>query len=198
MPGVAIEVVKRLPLGGGLGGGSSDAATTLVALNELWGFGLPVEEIAALGLKLGADVPVFVHGHAAWAEGVGERLTPLDFPESVFVVLRPDASVSTAEVFKAPELTRDSPVLKIAGFLTSGGRNDFEPVVRSRYHGGCGRARLARASCARATHWHRVVRICGHAGRGERKIRDRTSAGEVAGVGNARSESIAVARPIAA
>jgi 4-diphosphocytidyl-2-C-methyl-D-erythritol kinase len=133
LPGVAVELVKRLPLGGGLGGGSSDAATTLVALNELWGFGLAVEEIAALGLKLGADVPVFVHGHSAWGEGVGERLTPLEFPESVFVVLRPDASVSTAEVFKAPELTRDSPVLKIAGFLTSGGRNDFEPVVRSRY-----------------------------------------------------------------
>ena len=82
---MAIEVEKRLPLGGGVGGGSSDAATTLVALNELWGFGLPVEELAALGLELGADVPVFVHGHAAWAEGVGERLTPLDFPEPVYV-----------------------------------------------------------------------------------------------------------------
>jgi 4-diphosphocytidyl-2-C-methyl-D-erythritol kinase len=120
-------------MGGGVGGGSSDAATVLVALNELWGVGLTVDELAGLGLRLGADVPVFVRGRAAWAEGVGERLTPVDFPEAVFVLLRPDAMVVTAEVFKAPELTRDSPVTTIAGFLQAGGRNDCEPVVRARY-----------------------------------------------------------------
>jgi 4-diphosphocytidyl-2-C-methyl-D-erythritol kinase len=132
--GVAVELRKCLPLGGGVGGGSSDAATTLVALNELWGLHLPVHELATLGLQLGADVPVFVRGHAAFAEGVGERLTSADFPEPVYVLIQPDTAVSTAEVFKAPELTRDSPVLKIAGLLTSGeGRNDFEPVVRKRF-----------------------------------------------------------------
>jgi 4-diphosphocytidyl-2-C-methyl-D-erythritol kinase len=133
LPGVAIRIQKKLPLGGGVGGGSSDAATTLVALNELWGLGRSIDELAALGLQLGADVPVFVRGRAAFAEGVGEVLTPLDLPEPCYVLLRPDASVSTAEIFKAPDLTRDSPVLKIAGFLTSGGRNDLEPVVRSRF-----------------------------------------------------------------
>jgi 4-diphosphocytidyl-2-C-methyl-D-erythritol kinase len=132
-PGVAIEVQKSLPVGGGVGGGSSDAATALVALNLLWGFGLEVAELAALGLELGADVPVFVHGRAALAEGVGEHLTFVDFPEPVFVVLQPEAAVSTAAVFKAPELTRDSPVLKLVGFLPPGARNDFEPVVRQRY-----------------------------------------------------------------
>jgi 4-diphosphocytidyl-2-C-methyl-D-erythritol kinase len=131
--GIAIELEKRLPVGGGVGGGSSDAATVLVALNELWSVGLTVDELAGLGLGLGADVPVFVRGHAAWAEGVGERLTPVDFPEPVFVLVQPDAAVSTAEVFKAPELTRDSPVTTIGGFLQAGGRNDCEPVVRARY-----------------------------------------------------------------
>jgi len=132
-PGVAIEVAKRLPMQGGVGGGSSDAATVLVALNELWGLRLPDDELAALGLALGADVPVFVHGTAAWAEGVGERLTPLDFPEPVFLLVRPDATVSTADVFKAPELTRDSPAITIRSFLLTGGRNDCEPVVRRRF-----------------------------------------------------------------
>ena len=132
-PGVAIEVAKRLPMQGGVGGGSSDAATVLVALNELWGLRLPDDELAALGLALGADVPVFVHGTAAWAEGVGERLTPLDLPEPVFLLVRPDATVSTADVFKAPELTRDSPAITIRSFLLTGGRNDCEPVVRRRF-----------------------------------------------------------------
>lgn len=132
-PGVAIEVAKRLPMQGGVGGGSSDAATVLVALNELWGLGLPATELAALGLALGADVPVFVHGRAAWAEGVGEELTPIDLPEPVYLLVRPDATVSTAEVFKSPELTRDSPVITIPGFLTTGGRNDCEAVVRRRF-----------------------------------------------------------------
>jgi 4-diphosphocytidyl-2-C-methyl-D-erythritol kinase len=132
-PGVAIEVHKLLPMQGGVGGGSSDAATTLVALNKLWGFGYTIDELADLGLRLGADVPVFVRQRAAWAEGVGEHLTPTDFPEPVFLLVRPDAAVGTAEIFKAPELTRDSPVITIGGFLTTGGRNDCEPVVRRRY-----------------------------------------------------------------
>jgi 4-diphosphocytidyl-2-C-methyl-D-erythritol kinase len=131
--GVAIEVEKKLPIGGGVGGGSSDAATALVALNQLWGTGFGVERLAEIGLGLGADVPVFVHGHAAWAEGVGERLVPADFPEPVYLLLQPEVAISTAEVFKAPELTRDSPVITIAGFLQAGGRNDCEPVVRRRY-----------------------------------------------------------------
>ncbi len=131
--GVAIEVEKALPMGGGVGGGSSDAATVLVALNQLWGTGFSAERLAELGLGLGADVPVFVHGHAAWAEGVGERLVPVDFPEPVYLLLQPGVTISTAEVFKAPELTRDSPVITIAGFLQTGGRNDCEPVVRRRY-----------------------------------------------------------------
>jgi 4-diphosphocytidyl-2-C-methyl-D-erythritol kinase len=131
--GVAIEVTKRLPMGGGVGGGSSDAATTLVALNLLWGLGLAPGALAEAGLGLGADVPVFVAGRSAWAEGVGERLTPADFPERCYVLLRPGLAVATAEVFKAPELTRDSPVTTIAGFLQDGGRNDCEPVVRRRY-----------------------------------------------------------------
>jgi 4-diphosphocytidyl-2-C-methyl-D-erythritol kinase len=133
MQGVAIEVEKRLPLGGGVGGGSSDAATVLVALNQLWETGFSAERLAELGLELGADVPVFVHSRAAWAEGVGERLVPIDLPEPVYVLLRPDVAISTADVFKAPELTRDSPVLTIAGFLQAGGRNDCEPVVRKQY-----------------------------------------------------------------
>jgi len=150
-PGVAIEIAKRLPLQGGVGGGSSDAATVLVALNELWGLGLPATELASLGLTLGADVPVFVHGQAAWAEGVGEELTPLDLPEAVYLLVRPDVTVSTAEVFKSPDLTRDSPVITIPGFLTTGGRNDCEAVVRRRFPavaealdwlGGYGPARL--------------------------------------------------------
>jgi 4-diphosphocytidyl-2-C-methyl-D-erythritol kinase len=131
--GVAIEVRKRIPLQGGLGGGSSDAATVLVALNELWGCGLTPGRLSELGLGLGADVPVFVHGRAAWAEGVGERLTPLELPEPVYLLVRPDAAVSTAAVFADPELTRDTPVITIPGFLTTGGRNDCEAVVRRRF-----------------------------------------------------------------
>jgi len=118
---------------GGVGGGSSDAATTLVALNQVWGLGLTLDELSAIGLGLGADVPVFLRGRAAWAEGVGELLTPVDFPEQCFLLVRPDASVSTSEVFKAPELTRDSPLITIGGFLKAGGRNDCEPVVRRRF-----------------------------------------------------------------
>ena len=131
--GADIAVRKRIPLQAGLGGGSSDAATTLVALNRLWGLGFTAGELAELGLGLGADVPVFVGGQAAWAEGVGERLTPIDPPESAFVLIRPDCAVSTAEIFQAPELTRNSAPITIRAFFGSGGRNDCEPVVRARY-----------------------------------------------------------------
>jgi 4-diphosphocytidyl-2-C-methyl-D-erythritol kinase len=135
--GVDIDVVKRIPMGAGLGGGSSDAATCLVALNRLWGLDLPTADLAALGLKLGADVPVFVYGRAAWAEGVGERLAPLLPPlaprEGNYLILKPNIFVSTAEVFQDPELTRNSPPITIHGFLASGGRNDCLSVVRRRY-----------------------------------------------------------------
>jgi len=133
VPGVAIEVEKRLPMQGGVGGGSSDAATVLVALNELWGLRWPQEVLAELGVSLGADVPVFIGGQSAWAEGVGERLVPLEVPEPVYLLVRPDAAVSTGDVFKAPELTRDSATITIGDFLLTGGRNDCEPVVRRRF-----------------------------------------------------------------
>jgi len=136
--GADIGVLKRIPMGGGLGGGSSDAATCLVALNYLWKLEWPVERLAALGLTLGADVPVFVRGRVAWAEGVGERLTPLYPPlapaETNYLILKPNVSVGTAEVFQDPELTRNSPPITIHGFLASGGRNDCLGVVRRRYH----------------------------------------------------------------
>jgi 4-diphosphocytidyl-2-C-methyl-D-erythritol kinase len=135
--GASLSLLKRIPMGGGLGGGSSDAATCLVALNHLWGIHWSAEKLAELGLKLGADVPVFVHGRAAWAEGVGERLTPLypplAPPETNYLILKPNVHVSTAEVFKDPELTRNSAPITIHGFLASGGRNDCLGVVRRRY-----------------------------------------------------------------
>ena len=131
--GVDISINKRLPMGGGLGGGSSDAATTLVALNRLWGLGLPLQTLADLGLDLGADVPVFVRGQAAWAEGVGESLVPIELSEPWFLVLVPACHVSTAEIFAAPELTRDAQSLKIPAFLEGQGINVCEAVVRKRY-----------------------------------------------------------------
>lgn len=131
--GVRIRVEKRIPAGGGLGGASSDAATTLVALNALWGLGLGPGALARLGLALGADVPVFVYGRAAWAEGVGERLTPVDFDEPDYLVVRPGCSVGTAEIFQAPELTRNSAPITISRFLSSGGGNDCLAVVKRRY-----------------------------------------------------------------
>jgi 4-diphosphocytidyl-2-C-methyl-D-erythritol kinase len=131
--GADLRVTKRIPLGGGLGGGSSDAATVLVALNRLWECGLAEDELAAIGVRLGADVPVFVRGRSAWAEGRGERLTPVELPERWFVVVHPRVHVPTAAVFQAPELTRNSPPITMSGYLLSGGRNDFEPVVRVRY-----------------------------------------------------------------
>ena len=131
--GATLNVIKRIPMGGGLGGGSSDAATALVALNNLWKCGLNEDELAAIGVNLGADVPVFVRGRSAWGEGRGERLTAVELPERWFVVLHPGVHVPTAALFQAPELTRNSPPITMGGFLQSGGRNDFEPVVRARY-----------------------------------------------------------------
>lgn len=131
--GAVIHLKKRIPAGGGLGGGSSDAATTLIALNELWGLGLPRAELAVLGLELGADVPVFIHGRAAWAEGVGEVLTPVEPAERWYLVLVPPAQVSTAAVFADPELTRHTPPITIRAFLEGRGGNDLEPVVRRRH-----------------------------------------------------------------
>jgi 4-diphosphocytidyl-2-C-methyl-D-erythritol kinase len=131
--GVTIYNDKCLPVGGGLGGGSSDAATTLVVLNRLWELGLDIKELAELGLRLGADVPVFIHGRSAFAEGVGELLTPASPPESWFLVLVPPVSVSTAAIFSDPDLTRDTPRTKIPDLISGGGHNDCEAVVRRRY-----------------------------------------------------------------
>jgi len=135
--GVEIEVDKRLPMGGGLGGGSSNAATTLVALNELCDLGLSIDELAALGLQLGADVPVFVRGVAAWAEGVGEQLTALvgeQAPmEPWYLVIEPDCSVATEVVFNAPDLTRDCHPITISHFLAGQGINVCEAVVKKRF-----------------------------------------------------------------
>ena len=131
--GVAIAVSKRIPIQGGLGGGSSDAATVLVALNRLWRAGLSIDELASLGLRLGADVPLFVRGQAAWAEGGGEQLTPVELPENLYLVIKPGVAVSTAEVFQAAELTRNSPITTIRAFLAGGGRNDCTSCVRGRF-----------------------------------------------------------------
>lgn len=131
--GADIRVDKRIPAGGGLGGGSSDAATVLVALDRLWQLGLGARRLAALALELGADVPVFAGGRAAWAEGVGELLTPFDAPEGWVLVLQPDCSVATAEVFADPQLTRDTPPMTMADLLAGRGRNDCEAVVRRRF-----------------------------------------------------------------
>lgn len=129
--GADIRVHKAIPAGGGLGGGSSDAATVLVALNALWGAGLDPDALARLGLALGADVPVFVHGHNAWAEGIGEELRPIDLPPAWYLLLEPGVGASTRELFQAPDLTRDAPAATIADFVS--GRalgNAFEPVLR--------------------------------------------------------------------
>lgn len=131
--GADIWLDKRLPMGGGIGGGSSDAATTLVGLNHLWQLGWDEDRLAALGLGLGADVPVFVRGRAAFAEGVGERLTPVELEEPWFLVVVPQVFVSTAEVFSDPELTRDTPPIKVRSLLGVDGRNDCQTVVEKRY-----------------------------------------------------------------
>lgn len=132
--GVDIAIDKRLPMGGGLGGGSSDAATTLVALNQIWQCGLNLDELAELGLALGADVPVFVHGQSAWAEGVGEQLVPIKLPETWFLVLIPPIHASTSHVFSNPQLRRDCPPITIRDFLAgSKTENVCEPLVRESF-----------------------------------------------------------------
>lgn len=139
--GVDISINKILPIGGGIGGGSSDAATVLLGLNKLWQCGLSTQDLAAIGLSLGADVPVFINGFAAWAEGVGEQLTPINLPEKWFLVVHPKVFVSTSEIFADQGLTRDCEPIKIARFLRDSGieekldtvSNVFEPVVRNRY-----------------------------------------------------------------
>lgn len=131
--GVSIRVEKRLPAGGGLGGGSSDAATTLHALNQLWGLGLDPAHLAHIGLQLGADVPIFIAAQAAWAEGVGEQLQPVSLPEPWYLVLIPNCQVATGAVFNHPALTRDSPPITMADFLAGDQRNDCLPVVLRGY-----------------------------------------------------------------
>jgi 4-diphosphocytidyl-2-C-methyl-D-erythritol kinase len=131
--GAKISIEKRLPIGGGLGGGSSNAATTLIALNHLWQTKLTTTKLAQLGLTLGADVPVFIYGFAAWAEGVGEELTPILPAEPWYVVIVPDCQVSTAEVFSSQELTRDCEPITISRFLSGEGKNVCEGVVLKNY-----------------------------------------------------------------
>jgi len=131
--GADLEVEKNLPIGGGMGGGSSDAATVLVALNRLWHLRWSREELGRIGLELGADVPVFVFGRNALAEGVGEQLRAIDLRPASYLVLEPQVAVSTAEMFSAPELTRNSEAITIAAFLEGHGRNDLEPVVCKRH-----------------------------------------------------------------
>ena len=136
--GADIGIEKKIPMGGGFGGGSSDAATVLVVLDRLWNLNLGVDRLAALGLQLGADVPVFVHGHNAWAEGVGDELTAVDLPPAWYVVASPGVHSATAALFQAPDLTRNAAPAKIAGFLSGSSPsgavldNAFEPVLRRR------------------------------------------------------------------
>jgi len=130
--GADLSLEKVLPVGGGMGGGSSDAATVLLVLNELWNLHLPLGRLTDLGKRLGADVPVFVNGRNALGEGIGERLTPLDLPAAWYLVLEPQVSVSTKEIF-ASALTGQSKALKIPPFFSGQGRNDLEAVVAARY-----------------------------------------------------------------
>lgn len=131
--GVDIQLEKHLPMGGGIGGGSSNAATTLVALNHLWGCGLSKRQLHNIGLQLGADVPVFINAQTAWAEGVGEELQPIEMQPKWFLVIQPDCHVSTAEIFSHKDLTRDTSAIKVAAFLEQGGQNDCEALVRRLY-----------------------------------------------------------------
>ncbi len=131
--GAAISIEKRLPMGGGLGGGSSDAATTLVALNHLWGVGLPVGVLAELGSRLGADVPVFVYGNAAWAEGVGDILQQIELPQPCYLVVKPPLEIATGKLFSDQELQRDCSPITIADFIAGDRLNVFTAVVKKRY-----------------------------------------------------------------
>lgn len=131
--GVCIEVEKNLPMGGGLGGGSSDAATTLLVLNQLWNLNLPLEKLMQLGLSLGADVPVFIFGNSSWAEGVGEKLTKITLPEKWIVLIHPDSHVNTKEIFLDNDLTRDSNSITIDEFLAGNNINCFQEIVSNKY-----------------------------------------------------------------
>ncbi|NOR19299.1 MAG: 4-(cytidine 5'-diphospho)-2-C-methyl-D-erythritol kinase [Xanthomonadales bacterium] len=131
--GVSIELLKRVPLGAGLGGGSSDAATVLLALNELWSCGLNRQQLAEIGLELGADVPVFVHGHSALAEGRGEKLRAVTLGQRYYVLVFPGINVSTAKVFNHPQLKRDSPQLDMSHVALEPGRNDCESATLALY-----------------------------------------------------------------
>ncbi|UGS40213.1 4-(cytidine 5'-diphospho)-2-C-methyl-D-erythritol kinase [Pseudocitrobacter corydidari] len=131
--GADISIEKRLPMGGGLGGGSSNAATVLVALNHLWQCGLSEDELATIGLTLGADVPVFVRGHAAFAEGVGEQLTPIDVAEKWYLVVHPGVSIPTPVIFKDPDLPRNTPKRSIDTLLKCEFGNDCEVIARKRF-----------------------------------------------------------------
>jgi len=131
--GANITIKKRLPMGGGLGGGSSNAATTLIGLNHLWKTGIGADALSELGLHLGADVPVFVHGSSAWAEGIGEILTPLTLPEHWYLVVKPPCHVATEKIFSHEQLTRDTSAIKVATFFEQGGHNDCEKAVSQSY-----------------------------------------------------------------
>ena len=131
--GARISVDKHIPMGGGLGGGSSNAATTLIALNRYWQLNLSQTELKALGLQLGADVPLFIDGKSAWGEGVGEKLQAVTLPPRWFLVATPDCTVSTAEIFNHENLTRNSPAIKMADFLAGGARNDCESITCDLY-----------------------------------------------------------------
>jgi len=128
-----IRLLKHIPVGAGLGGGSSNAAITLLALNELWNISLTTQQLCEIGLSLGADVPLFVRGRSAWAGGVGELIEPIELPKSYYLIIWPGVSISTAEIFSQENLTRDSSAIKIADFLAGGGQNDCESVVRELY-----------------------------------------------------------------
>jgi len=131
--GARIRLTKRIPVGAGLGGGSSDAASVLVALNQLWSTGLKEDDLADIGQSLGADVPLFVRGSSAWGEGIGEQLTPTDLPLRQFCVVWPDVQVSTKTIFSDPELTRNTPRIRIPGPFEGDRRNDLEPVAKRRF-----------------------------------------------------------------
>ncbi len=131
--GANIKINKQIPSGAGLGGGSSNAASTLVALNSLWKTKLSTHHLIELGRSLGADVPVFIAGQTAWAEGIGEQLTPLELPEQWYLVIKPNCHVSTRNIFSSSQLTRDTPRIKVATFFGQGGKNDCQTVVLEQY-----------------------------------------------------------------
>ncbi len=131
--GADITLTKRLPIGGGLGGGSSDAATTLIGLNQLWGLGISIDMLADMGVALGADIPVFVRGRTAWAEGIGDKLEAIEMPNRWYLVLAPNCQVSTATIFNDQELTRNSPPITIRAFRGQGAENACQAVVEKRH-----------------------------------------------------------------